>query len=88
MRRMGYVQEDVLSAIGERKAGTWGKHAGWHWNGWHSTAVIMESLVKRGFVERTSAEHPALTDREYRITPAGRTEIIAIRTRKQQRRAW
>lgn len=50
--RMGKVQRKLLAALKEHRV--WYAGCGWYWNTWSGTIRLLDSLVKRGYVIRTT----------------------------------
>lgn len=71
MRPLGDNQRGVLrSMINYGRNGEWHASCGWYWGTHSGTQRILESLVKRGLVERFGDRHYGYN--RYVITPAGR----------------
>ena len=70
-RPLGRVQEHVLRALSE--FGSWHPRCGWLWDTDSGTARIMESLVRRGLVEKNG--------REYSLTEQGVECLKDLQTR-------
>lgn len=65
-RPLGEVQKGVLSAL--RRHGEWSCRAGWVWDTRRRTERILESLVKRGLVERIEEQRePVWQPARYRV---------------------
>jgi DNA-binding MarR family transcriptional regulator len=78
-RPMGENQEYALKALAEHNGGTWYPGAGWVWTNVSTTVRLLDSLVRRGLVEKTTRTRRVGTRPEsypfYSITEAGRNEI-------------
>lgn len=75
MSRLGETQRDVLWSLIQHKE--WHSGSGWHWNNFSETVRIMESLVKRGLVDKAQEKRPwSVTPiTVYTINDAGRAAL-------------
>ncbi len=79
MRKLGDNQIGVLRALVEKGS----YPGGWEWENRSTTVRILESLVKRGFVETYEVEAWYQKVTYYRITDAGRTAYQGTKTARR-----
>jgi hypothetical protein len=80
--QLGRRQRAVLKTLAERNNGEWFPGCGWHWGNKSTTIKLLDSLVRRGLVERTETVKTALSGTVwrtplFRITDDGRLELSA-----------
>jgi len=56
-RPLGKTQQAVLEAL--KRAGGWSELSGWHWGGAGATERVLDTLVRRGLVERRELTSPS-----------------------------
>ncbi len=73
MKQLGNIQRDVLGSLVRHK-GYWYANCGWYWDTHSGTKRIMESLLKRGLVEKFTDAPRSEQYPMYTITQVGRKE--------------
>jgi DNA-binding PadR family transcriptional regulator len=72
MRPLGETQRDVLASL-KRSGGYWHAGCGWYWDTHSGTTRIMESLLRRGLVEKSVVSGFGWGEQvKYTLTEAGR----------------
>ena len=72
-RPLGEIQRGVLATMVDvRRDGEWWPGCGWVWDTYSGTVRVLDSLCRRGLVERMPDIRPGRV--RYRITEAGRAE--------------
>jgi len=70
-RALGKTQKDVLEWMAVDHRGFWHTYCGWTWNTDAGTRRIMESLARRGLVERETFRTGMGAAPGFRLTAAG-----------------
>ncbi len=71
MKKLGETQRDVLRSL-KNHNGYWHAGCGWNWDTFSGTVRIMESLLKRGFVEKCATGMHSERYPRYNLTKEGR----------------
>lgn len=73
-RKVGHVQLALLECLASR--GLWYSGCWWHWDTTSGTRTLLESLVRRGLVERVKESVAPIGDVDvYRVSAAGRVAV-------------